>query len=204
MKRKPDKLMEYLLDIAENMKECGDYFSTFKMTSVADLKVFSTKMKEYESKGDSIVHEAIVELNHAFITQIEQEDILLLAEEMDEVIDGMEECAVYFYMYGLTEEDEYIAEFKKNITLCTAELLKAIQMLVNKQLIEIKTHTVNVKTYEGTCDTVERKAIRKLFKKYSDPVKIIQLKDIYELLENTADSCQNLAKSLDTIVMKNL
>lgn len=204
MKRKPDKLLALLLEIAKNMKECGSTFSTYEIRSISDLKVFTERIKEFEKKGDSIVHETIVELNHAFITQIEHEDILLLAEKMDDIVDELEEVVVYFYMYGLTEVDEYMLEFRKYIGLCTAELLIAIELLSSKQFKNIKEHTVAVKSYEEICDMTERKAIRKLFKKYSDPIKIIQYKDIYEMLERCVDACQTVAKSLDTIVMKNI
>lgn len=204
MKKKPDKLLTLLLEIAQNMKECGSTFSSYEIRSITDLKVFSEKMKDFESKGDSIVHETMVELNHAFITQLEHEDILLLAEKMDDIVDELEEVVIYFYMYGLTETDEYMQEFRKYIGLCTEELLAAIELLVTKQFKNIKEHTVNVKSYEGICDITERKALRKLFKKYTDPIKIIQYKDIYEMLESSVDACQAVAKSLDIIVMKNI
>jgi len=204
MKNKPDKLLTLLLEIAQNMKECGEAFSKAEVKSTSDLKTFAEKIKEYESKGDSIVHQVIIELNQAFITQIEHEDILLLAEKMDDVVDELEEVVIYFYMYGLTEADDYMEEFKKYIVLCTEELLKAIEMLVTKQYKKVKEFTVNVKSYEEICDTTERKAIRKLFKKYTDPIKIIQYKDIYEMMESSVDACQAVAKSLDIIVMKNM
>lgn len=204
MKKKPDKLLNLLLEIAQNMKECGNFFSKYEISSVADLKVFSEKIKDFETKGDSIVHETIVELNHAFITPIEHEDILLLAEKMDEVIDEVEEVTIYFYMYGLTESDEYVDEFRKYLGLSTEELYTAIELLVTRQLKKIKEHTVNVKSYEGICDTVERNAIRNLFKKHTDPIKIIKYKDIYEMLEKSVDACQNVAKALDIIIMKNM
>ena len=204
MKKKPDKLFALLLEIAQNMKACGNAFSNYEICSVPDLKVFSDKIKEFETKGDSLVHETIVELNHAFITPIEHEDILLLAEKMDEVLDKLEEVTSYFYMYGLTEADEYMHEFRKYIGCCTEELLIAIELLVTKKLKKISENTIKVKAYEEVCDMVERKAIRKLFKEYTDPIKIIQYKDIYEMLESSVDSCKDVAKSLDIIVMKNI
>jgi len=196
--------MELLLSIALNLKECGDAFSGFEINADADLKSFSERIKNLETKGDTFVHETIIELNHAFITIIEQEDILLLAEKMDEVVDGMEDCSMYFYMYDLKETDDFMTEFQKNIGLCADELYTAISYLVGRDLPQIKEHTVNVKSYEEICDTVERKAIRKLFKKFSDPIRIIQYKDLYEMLEHVVDDCQNVAKCLDTIVMKNI
>lgn len=204
MKNKPDKLLTLLLEIAQNMKECGEAFSKAEIKSNSDLKAFSERIKEYETKGDSIVHQTIIELNQAFITPIEHEDILTLAEKMDDIVDELEEVVIYFYMYALTDPDEYMEEFKKYICLSTQELYKAIEVLSKKQYKKVKEFTVNVKSYEEICDTTERKAIRKLFKKYTDPIKIIQYKDIYEMMESSVDACQAVAKSLDAIVMKNM
>jgi Phosphate transport regulator (distant homolog of PhoU) len=204
MKKKPDKIMSLLMEIAQNMKECGDTFSNFKISSTEDLIVFSEKIKDYEKKGDTVIHKLNVELNQAFITPLDHEDILMLAEKMDDVVDELEENAIYFDMYSMTEQDEYISEFRKNIGSATEELFISIEFLATKQLKKIKEHTINVKSHEENCDTTERKAIRELFKKYTDSVKIIQLKDLYEMLESSVDACQAVAKTLDIIVMKNL
>ncbi len=204
MKTKPDKIMSLLLEIAQNLKECGDTFSTFEITSTTDLKVFAEKIKDYEKKGDTVVHALNVELNHAFITPLDHEDILMIAEKMDDVVDELEEIAIYFDMYGLTEADEYILEFRKNIGVCTSELLVAIELLATKQIKKIREHTINVKTHEEICDSTERQAIRELFTKYTDAIRIIQFKDLYEMLECSVDACQAVAKTLDIIVMKNM
>ena len=42
-----------------------------------------------------------------------------------------------------------------------------------------------------------------LFTVEKDPIRIIQYKEIYENLEDIADSCQNVANTLETIIMKN-
>lgn len=204
MKKKPDKIMSLLLDLAQNMKECGEYFSKFIIHSPSDLKVFSEKVKDFESNGDTVLHEINVELNKAFITSIDPEDILTLAEKIDDVVDCIEETSAYYYMYRLTDEDDYMSDFRIHIGFCTAELYTAIDLLVQKQLKRVREHTINVKTSEEEGDTLERKAIRSLFKKYSDPIKIIQYKDLYQVLEESVDACQAVAKSLDIVIMKNL
>ena len=204
MRTKPDKIMCLMLDLAQIMKDCGNYFNTFNIASPSDLKVFSEKVKDFEKNGDTILHEINVELNHAFITSIDHEDILMLAEKIDDVIDELEEVAIYFYMYRLTDVDDYMREFRKIIGASTEELYLAIDLIVKKQYKSVREHTISVKTNEENCDSVERKAIRNLFKKYTDPIKIIQYKDLYEMLESSVDACQAVAKALDLIVMKNL
>lgn len=203
MEKKPDKLFELLLKIAENMQDCGKMFNEFVIETDTDLSVFSEKIKDLESRGDAVVHETIVELNHSFITPIDQEDILMLAEQMDEVVDGMEECAIYFDIYGMKKQDERIKDFRKYIQLCTEELREAIRLLSQRKLKLIREHTVKVKSYEEMCDTIERNAIRNLFEEIKDPIVILKHKDIFGLLEDTVDACQNVAKALDSIVMKN-
>jgi len=204
MKKKPDKIMSLILNIAQNMNECGTTFSEFEISSKSDLKMFAEKIKEFEKKGDTILHELNIELNQAFITSIDHEDILMIAEKMDDVVDELEEVAIYFDMYELTEADEYINIFRKNIGACTKELVIAIEMLVSKQIKKIREHTIKVKTHEENSDTTVRKSIRELFKKYADAIKIIQYKDLYEMLESSVDACQAVAKTLDVIVMKNM
>lgn len=204
MRTKPDKIMCLMLDLAQIMKDCGNYFNTFSIASASDVKVFSEKVKDFEKNGDTILHEINVELNHAFITSIDHEDILMLAEKIDDVIDELEEVAIYFYMYRLTDVDDYMREFRKIIGASTEELYLAIDLIVKKQYKSVREHTISVKTNEENCDSMERKAIRNLFKKYTDPIKIIQYKDLYEMLESSVDACQAVAKALDLIVMKNL
>jgi uncharacterized protein Yka (UPF0111/DUF47 family) len=111
MARKVDKFSALLSNISSNLDESVDFFTEYKLKNISDLKIFSEKMKEYESKGDTFVHEVIKELNDAFITPIEREDILQLAMSMDDVLDGLEACAALFEMYSITDADEFMLKF---------------------------------------------------------------------------------------------
>jgi predicted phosphate transport protein (TIGR00153 family) len=185
------------------VKEGANYFADYKLKNVSDLKIFSETMKEYESKGDSFVHEVIKELNNAFITPIEREDILALAMSLDDVIDGIEHCAALFEMYSITQADEFMLKFVDAIKHCADEIEKSVELLSNKKLQQIREHAIKIKDYESKCDGVLRQSIKHLFSVEKDPVRIIQFKEIYENLEEIADSCQSVANTLETIIMKN-
>jgi predicted phosphate transport protein (TIGR00153 family) len=202
-KSKKDKFANSLANISQNIKESADYFADYKLNNVSDLKGFSDVMKEYEHKGDSMVHEMIKDLNNAFITPIEREDILALTMSMDDVLDGLEHCAALFEMYSIIHTDEYIVRFVDALKNCTYEMEKAIDLLASKKLKDIHEHAVKIKELESVCDGIQRQAIKNLFTVEKDPIRIIQYKEIYESLEEVADHCQTVANTLETIIMKN-
>lgn len=200
---KKDKFSILLGEIAVNLKEGANYFADYKLKNVSDLQIFFEKMKEYETKGDSYVHDIIKELNNAFITPLEREDILHLAMSMDDVLDGFEQCAALFEMYSITQADEFMLKLVEAIRNAVIEIEKAIELLNNKKLLQIRAHSILIKDYESKCDGILRQSIKQLFAVEKDPIRIIQYKEIYENLENIADSCQGVANTLETIIMKN-
>ena len=201
--KKKDKFAALLLEVAQNIKKSTDYFAGYKFSNLSDLKVFSEKMKEFEHAGDSVVHIIIKELNNAFITPIEREDILELTFRMDDVLDGLEHTAALFDMYSIITIDEYMVKFLEAIKQCGVEIEIAVDTLSTKKLAQIRENAIKIKDLESVCDGVQRQSIKNLFTVEKDPIRIIQYKEIYESLEEIADSCQAVANTLETIIMKN-
>ncbi|KRG16608.1 hypothetical protein ACA30_00280 [Virgibacillus soli] len=202
-RNKKDKFATLLEKIATNLQESSHYFAEFKLETIEDTEVFSAKMKEYESIGDNFVHEIITELNNSFITPIEREDILALSMIMDDVLDGMENTAALFHMYNIIHADDYMYKFVEAIVKCVDEIELCIGLIFSKKLPEVRPHAIKIKDYESKCDDVLRESIKHLFTVESDPIRLIKLKEIYENLELITDSCQGVANTLESIVMKN-
>ncbi|MCZ2259331.1 DUF47 domain-containing protein [Sporosarcina sp. G11-34] len=201
--RKTDPFFVALLTIAELVQEAVHYADDFKVVNVADLKEVSIRLKKYEKEGDALIYELTTKLNKSFMTPIEREDILQLSLKMDDILDGIEHFAAHLEMFSLTDIDEYIQMFMENIVKSTDEIVKAVQLLSRKKLIDMREHSTLIKKYEGICDDIFRVSIKQLFINEKDPIRIIQYKDIYEQLEDIADYCQDVANTLETIIMRN-
>lgn len=201
--KKKDKFAVMLTDIASNLKESAGYFYDFKINNEDDLREFADHLKELESKGDSYVHTVIMELNKVFITPIEREDILSLAMSMDDILDGIEQASALFDIYAITNPDEYMVKFVENIKLSADEILLTVNLLADKKLLDMREHAIKIKDYESKCDDLYREAQRQLFANETDPIKVIKYKEMYDVLEGIADSCQNVANTLESIIMKN-
>jgi uncharacterized protein len=202
LKRK-DKFFNYLISISLNLKESANYFADYKLTNVSDLNFFSEKMKEFESNGDTMVHNLIRDLNIAFITPIDREDILALSISMDDILDGLYHTAALFEMYSIKDSDDFMLRFVDAIKNCTAEIDAAMELLSTKKLLNIRKHAIKIKEIESNCDKILRESIKHLFTVEKDPIRIIQYKQIYEGLEDIANCCKTVANTIETIIMKN-
>lgn len=200
---KNDKFLNMLSLISLNLEEAGRFFAETKLKSEADLHEFSKQMKSYERKGDSYVHELIVALNKTFVTPLAREDILELAMKMDDVLDGFEEWSMRLEIYGLTHADEFMVMFVDYLYESSKEITQAITLLSKKKMSSIRNNVIKINDYETECDNLLAKSITNLFQSEKDAIKIIKYKELYEMLESVADSCEDVADALETIIMRN-
>ena len=202
-KKTPDKFLLYLVDFAKHLNETTNYFVNYKVKDVETLKEFAKIVKRYESEADEKVHLIIKNLNDAFITPIEREDILQLTLNLDDVIDGMEDFTALMDIHQILSSDSYITEFAEYILKSSQEILLSIELMAKGRLKEVEPHAIKIKDHESKCDDLYRKSLKNLFQTEEDAIKVIQYKEIYETLENIADYCQNVASTLQSIIMKN-
>lgn len=202
-RKKEDKFSVQLSKISENLVEGTNYFANYTLNEKSGIKEFAIKMKEFEHVGDSFVHQIIHDLNKVFITPIEREDILALAMNMDDVLDGLESTSALFEMYSITTADEYMHQFIEAIQKAVEEMDVAVKLIAKKKLPPIRKHAIKIKDYESKCDDILRHSIKHLFDTETDPIRLIKYKEIYEEFESVADYCQDVANILEAIIMKN-
>ncbi|GBF73625.1 hypothetical protein PA598K_01932 [Paenibacillus sp. 598K] len=202
MKKKKNIFFKTLEEMADTILEATEYFHR-NVPDLKDLKVFARDMKEYESQCDRYVHTILTELNKTFITPIEREDIMALTTSLDDVLDGIEACASRFEMYNIQEPDEYIILFADNLVRCAQQIKKAIYLLTEKKLLAIREPAIHINELENQADDLLRVCVMSLFANVKDPLEVIKRKEIYERLEQTTDCCEDVANTLESIVMRN-
>ncbi|GIO16106.1 hypothetical protein J19TS2_56610 [Cohnella xylanilytica] len=204
MFRKKDIFFKTLEEMADLIQEAVDRFSSAMSSGdIPDVPAFAKEMKEFEHRGDQFAHLILTELNKTFITPIEREDIMDLTKLLDDVLDGIEACASRFDMYHISKPDAYIRKFGDCLRRSALEIKAAIYLLTQKKLLAIQTHCVKLNELENEGDDLMRQGIKHLFQNVKDPIELIKLKDLYERLEETTDSCEDVANILQSIIMRN-
>jgi hypothetical protein len=85
---------------------------------------------------------------------------------------------------------------------CAISLQKAFEMLDHKK-DKVMEHCIEINRLENEADKLVRKAVAELFIHEKDPITIIKLKEVYDFLEATTDYCEDVADTLQTVVVKN-
>ncbi|MEC0093441.1 hypothetical protein PMSD_25035 [Paenibacillus macquariensis subsp. defensor] len=201
-KKKKDIFFETMENMADTIVQAADYFAQ-NVSKYEDVSVFAGEMKKYESQCDEFTHTIIKELNKTFITPIDRDDILALTSSLDDVMDGLEATASRFYMYDLHKPDEYIVQFAEILRQSAYVIQKAIHLLSQKKLLAIREYTIRLNDLENQGDDLLRICVKNLFATISDPIDLIKKKEIYERLEQTTDTCEDVANMLESIIMSN-
>ncbi|MEX1029675.1 MAG: DUF47 family protein [Paenibacillaceae bacterium] len=200
--KKKDFYFVTLESIADNLLKTSERF-IIGIQQHGNNAAFAKEMKDFEHIGDEYTHAIYTALNKTFITPIDREDIVALASSLDDVLDGIEACASRFEMYDVTDYDAPINQFAEIIHKSVLEIQQAIRLLSTKKLLPIRIHTIKINELENQADDLLRSCIKDLFHNIKDPIELIKRKDIYEMLELATDACEDVANTMESIIMRN-
>lgn len=202
MFKKQNQFFDLLVQITENISAAAAAFKE-GLKNYKDGERFAAIIKVYEDAGDEKTHQIIRALNATYMTPIDREDILALATKLDDILDGMEAASNRFDMFHIQSVDNFMLDFATNVEECSEQLKYALKSLQRKKLQEIRQYTVRINELENVGDRLMRDSIKSLFARTTDPVEIIKLKEVYEILESISDSCEDVADILESVVMTN-
>jgi predicted phosphate transport protein (TIGR00153 family) len=153
-----------------------------------------------EHQGDEIDAEIAARLERAFITPFDREDIHELTSRLDDVVDGIQEVAETFVIYGIVEPTPEARQLAGIIAGQGAELMAALRLLDKPETMQ--AHLRAVHTLENEADGLSRAAIGRLFRERMDPLDVIRFRDLYIALEETVDAAEDAAEVLERIIAK--
>lgn len=177
---------------------------TMRSFDPAKIEDAVAEMHEIEQEADEIVHQVNDALISAFITPIEREDISTLANSIDVVIDRIEGVLHRIYFTNIQEMRPEALELSAKVMRACEQMHDLVLELPQfKRSKSLREHVITVNTIESECDDIFIDAMRKLHTDNHDPLTVISWRDVYSFLEYSADSCEFVADTVESIVMKN-
>ena len=168
------------------------------------INAYRTQMHEIEHAADKIHHDILNKLSTEFITPIDQEDILRLAQIIDDITDALDEVVLEFYMYHIDNVPQKAAELSKIVNRCVSALHEAAGELKNfKKPTALRALVVKVNDIETEADAVYAEAVYDLFGSSADGRILLGTKAVFESLESCCDLCEHATDVIEQVIIKN-
>ena len=158
------------------------------------------RLKDVEHQADQATHEIFERLNRTFITPIEREDIHALASGLDDVLDSAEAIGSRLVLFHVTRATPEACQLTGILAQCGAQIDQAVHSL--RDLKNLMAFTIEINRLENEADNVSRQAVAELFSGRHDVLDVLRWKEIYGRLENAADNCEDVANTVEAIVLK--
>lgn len=196
-----EKFFSSFLDQVRLINEASSILYEAAKEGNSHLSRAAARIQQLEHEGDEIIHETFTRLNQTFITPLDPEDIHALSSSLDDVLDGIEDAAYRMVAYRLDPIPPTAIELCEVVRDCARSLEMAFQKLDKDE--KLLGDCIEVNRLEDYADLLVRRAVAELFQQEKDPIALIKQKEIYELLEDTTDRCEDVADVLQNVVVKN-
>lgn len=154
-------------------------------------------------KDKQITQEIRSQLTQTFVTPLEREDIEALANALYKIPKTLEKFGERLL---LCPENIRRTDFSRQAELlesATETLAKLVGELRKPNLGAVKELNDKLQYLEGAADNLMIDLLRGLYAGDHDAVRVIALKDLYELLEKVIDRCRDAGNVIFHIVLKN-
>ena len=168
-----------------------------------DVEGKVAQLTETEHEADFITHELIDLARRSFTTPFDTEDITAMAGRMDDAVDAIQETADEFILWKIERPTSAALELCRIIDKAAAEIEAAVPDLRDRRgFARIRDHIIEVNRYENDADRVGRQALRDLLAQRDDWFEVTRWKEIYEHLEGVTDRMEDVADTLEGIMVK--
>ena len=180
----------------EGLKLLAKYLET-PQPAIAD------ELSLKEKEADEVRRILIDELNRAFVTPFDREDIFALSRSIDDMVDYADTTVMEMSILKV-QPTVYMVRISTLLKDAGWEIHQAVMRLEKNPNVAIE-HAQRAKALENRVEAVYREAVADLFKGPEDihhVVEMLKLREVYRHLSNAADRGDEAANVIADIVVK--
>jgi len=200
---KDQKFFDHFEELADAIEKGSRLFLDI-LNNFEHSEAKLSTLKEIEHEADRITHIVFATLHKTFITPLDREDIHALANKMDSILDIIEGAAVRMYLYAMKKPSKELIELALILDNAIGVVKRVVYALRHRKNSNIIIDAcVEIHSIENQGDYLLHQCIARLFQNEKDPFELIKTKEIYELVEEAIDTCEDVTNIVEGIVLKN-
>ena len=190
---------------AETAQVAAKYLQELiKSEDAEERKLLTRMIKKQETTGDELLRDFYVELNEAFVTPFDREDMNALAMSLDTFLDFINHSAKTILMYNPKKIDKQIKEIVDSIVDDANLLIETFKLLeeINSNHTRISELCTKVVNIEHLVDDIYGDYISYLFSNEKDEIELLKYKEIAQAVEDTTDRGKDVASTIKCLIIK--
>ena len=181
--------------VREGCERLHDMMSRFDR-----LEERTRELKDIEHRADVVTHEIFERLNRTFITPLERDDIHDLASGLDDVVDAVEAIGSRLLLFRVGSATPEAVRMTAILAECGRQIEKAVENL--KDMKNLMSFTIEINRLENEADQISRQVVADLFSGEHEILDLLRWKELYGRLESAADQCEDVANTIESVVIK--
>jgi uncharacterized protein len=165
-----------------------------------DPEAAHAEIRQREHEGDEITHQIMRALNTTFVTPFDREDIHRLASGLDDILDGIEAVADLLVLHRIEQPLPEMVHQSEILAKATDQCYQALSRL--RGMSGLDPYWVEINRLENEGDRVYRQTVARLFSGDYKAMDVLKWKDLVDQLEAAIDGCEDVANTLESIVLK--
>jgi len=200
---KEEKFVDLFCEHSKLIVAAADALAAMMAADEKDRPARGREVSALEKQADSITQQTIVALHRAFITPFDRSDILALSKALDDAVDLIEEVVLGAELYQVVEFDQHMRDLTEMIRETGKLVAEVMPLLKNLSVNAARINGLceQISKIEGRADEVLRAAISDLVAQRPDAITFFGRKEVYELLEEVTDSCDDVADVIQGLVL---
>jgi uncharacterized protein len=138
-----------------------------------------------------------------FVTSLEREDIVALSQALYRIPKTIEKFGERFHIFQRHLAGTDFGRQARLVEEATAQVAAMVGHLrKGTHLEKIKDENHRLQQLEGQADKLMLELLRQLYQSRPEPLRLLALKELYELLEKVIDRCRDAGNVVTHIVLK--
>lgn len=190
-----ENLARHVVAAAQHLQRLADEFPN------VDAPIQLIRREEHDA--DDLAHQALARLDQTFITPFDREDIHTLVNGLDDVVDEVDALAKRFKLYHVKTMEPQFRKQTQTLVAAAVAVNDAVHRLrKSSKLSELSAPLIEVHRLENVGDETNHAAVSHLFEGDTPPLDVMKWKELYDRVEKAIDKCEDVANTLERMVLK--
>lgn len=200
IKTRPDAIAKLMSDLAAGLPKATSLFAEALAVNAKQRTEVLIAINKVEQEADDRHAAFLTRVEDTFITPFDREDLLSIAELLDDVIDALDHTVDLLVRFELDE-------LPKNFLNCAddlnemAELVTLAVELIKKPK-KFRKHWDEITAIENRLDTRHNEIIADLLSGDYEVFKALKLKAVADTIEHTANMMDEFVRSIARTAIK--